>query len=59
MLQRSPTYILSLPGRDPIATRLHRLPSRLRYQIVRWKAILLAVATLPARAAPARVRDAG
>lgn len=45
MLQRSPTYILSLPGRDPVATRLHRLPSRLRYQIVRWKAILLAVAT--------------
>src|SRR3954452_9961136 len=33
MLQRSPTYILSLPGRDPIATRLHRLPSKLRYQI--------------------------
>jgi monooxygenase len=45
MLQRSPTYILSLPGRDPIATRLHWLPSKLRYSIVRWKAILLTVAT--------------
>ena len=45
MLQRSPTYILSLPGRDPIATRLKRLPTRISYPIVRWKAILLAVAT--------------
>lgn len=45
MLQRSPTYILSLPGRDPLATRLKRLPTRVSYPIVRWKAILLAVAT--------------
>ncbi|MDI6910735.1 NAD(P)/FAD-dependent oxidoreductase [Nocardioides sp.] len=45
MLQRSPTYILSLPGRDPLATRLRRLPPRVSYPIVRWKAILLAVAT--------------
>jgi monooxygenase len=42
MLQRSPTYVLSLPGRDPVATRLHWLPSKVRYQIVRWKAILVA-----------------
>ena len=45
MLQRSPTYILSLPGRDPVATRLKRLPTKVSYPIVRWKAILLAVAT--------------
>jgi monooxygenase len=45
MLQRSPSYILSLPGRDPLAARLRRLPARVRYPIVRWKAILLAVAT--------------
>ncbi|HYF71412.1 MAG TPA: NAD(P)/FAD-dependent oxidoreductase [Nocardioides sp.] len=45
MLQRSPTYILSLPGRDPLATRLKRLPTKVSYPIVRWKAILLAVAT--------------
>lgn len=45
MLQRSPAYILSLPGRDPIAKRLHWAPPKVRYQIVRWKAILLAVAT--------------
>lgn len=43
MLQRSPTYVLSLPGRDPVATRLRRLPSQLRYRIVRAKAILVAV----------------
>ena len=42
MLQRSPTYVLSLPGRDPVATRLRRLPSKARYRIVRWKAILQA-----------------
>lgn len=45
MLQRSPTYVLSLPGRDPIATRLGWLPSAVRYRIVRAKAILLAVLT--------------
>jgi cation diffusion facilitator CzcD-associated flavoprotein CzcO len=41
MLQRSPTYVLSLPARDPIARRLSRLPTRLRYRIVRWKQILV------------------
>ena len=45
MLQRSPTYVLSLPGRDPVATRLRRLPAGVRYRIVRAKAILLSVAT--------------
>ena len=44
MLQRSPTYVLSLPGRDPVATRLRWLPSAVRYRIVRAKAILVAVA---------------
>ena len=43
MLQRSPTYVLSLPGRDPLASRLTRLPERLRYRIVRAKAILVSV----------------
>jgi cation diffusion facilitator CzcD-associated flavoprotein CzcO len=43
MLQRSPTYVLSLPARDPVARRLSRLPLRLRYPIVRWKQILLAL----------------
>ncbi len=42
MLQRSPSYILSLPARDPIAGALGRLlPARLAYSAVRWKNILL------------------
>jgi monooxygenase len=42
MLQRSPTYIVSLPAEDPIASALRRyLPDRLVYSIVRWKNVLL------------------
>jgi monooxygenase len=38
MLQRSPTYLLSLPGRDPIADQLRRwLPERLAYSMTRAK----------------------
>jgi cation diffusion facilitator CzcD-associated flavoprotein CzcO len=38
MLQRSPTYMVSLPGVDPLATRLRRwLPSMAAYQAVRAK----------------------
>jgi monooxygenase len=38
MLQRSPSYVLSLPGSDPIADLLRRwLPARIAYPIVRWK----------------------
>ena len=38
MLQRSPTYIVSLPSRDRLADRLRDLvPARLAYLIVRWK----------------------
>jgi monooxygenase len=45
MLQRSPTYIASLPARDPIANRLRRfLPGRIVYSIVRWKNVLLQTA---------------
>jgi cation diffusion facilitator CzcD-associated flavoprotein CzcO len=43
MLQRSPTYILSAPGHDPIAQRLQRLPERIAYPVVRWKSILIAL----------------
>lgn len=58
MLQRSPSYVVSLPGRDPLATRLRRLPTRISYPIVRWKAILLAVATYQlAQRRPQVVRD--
>ena len=42
MLQRSPTYILALPARDPIADFLRRrLPARIAYPMVRWKNVLV------------------
>jgi monooxygenase len=42
MLQRSPSYVISLPARDPIADQLRRhLPPRIAYAIVRWKNVLL------------------
>ncbi len=42
MLQRSPTYVVSMPGEDAIANRLRRhLPARAAYAIVRWKNVLL------------------
>ncbi|MHB8491211.1 MAG: flavin-containing monooxygenase [Solirubrobacteraceae bacterium] len=44
MLQRSPTYILSLPAEDPLARRLRRrVPTRILYPLVRWKNVLLAM----------------
>jgi len=43
MLQRSPSYILSRPGRDRLASALGRLPTRLSYPVVRWANILLTV----------------
>jgi cation diffusion facilitator CzcD-associated flavoprotein CzcO len=42
MLQRTPSYILSLPGRDPLARALRkRLPATVVYRVVRWKNVLL------------------
>jgi monooxygenase len=42
MLQRSPSYVVSLPGRDPIADVLRRaLPPKVAYPIVRWKNVLI------------------
>jgi cation diffusion facilitator CzcD-associated flavoprotein CzcO len=41
MLQRSPTYVVSLPTEDGLANGLRRfLPERLAFGIARWKAIL-------------------
>lgn len=41
MLQRSPTYIVARPARDPVADWLRgRLPERLAYGLVRWKNVL-------------------
>jgi monooxygenase len=42
MLQRSPSYIVSLPGEDGFANFLRRvLPAKLAYSIVRWKNVLV------------------
>jgi cation diffusion facilitator CzcD-associated flavoprotein CzcO len=42
MLQRSPTYIASLPAEDRIAAKLRRhLPERAAYAAVRWKNVLI------------------
>jgi len=42
MLQRSPTYILSLPKEDPLAVLLLRIvPVGVAHRIVRWKNILV------------------
>jgi cation diffusion facilitator CzcD-associated flavoprotein CzcO len=42
MLQRSPSYVVTLPARDPLAELLRRaLPARFAYPVVRWKNVLL------------------
>jgi len=42
MLQRSPTYIVSMPGEDRVANWLRRrLPGGVAYAISRWKNVLL------------------
>jgi cation diffusion facilitator CzcD-associated flavoprotein CzcO len=42
MLQRTPSYIVSLPSRDPLADRLRqRLPAQRAYDVIRWKNVLL------------------
>jgi cation diffusion facilitator CzcD-associated flavoprotein CzcO len=58
MLQRSPSYIMTVPGEDPIAQGLRRvLPERATYTIVRWKNVALTTALYRAsRRWPDRVR---
>jgi cation diffusion facilitator CzcD-associated flavoprotein CzcO len=41
MLQRSPSYVVPRPRRDPLAVALRRLPARQRYWLVRWKNVLV------------------
>jgi cation diffusion facilitator CzcD-associated flavoprotein CzcO len=44
MLQRSPTYIVSLPARDRIANWLRRkLPERMAFALARWKNVLISM----------------
>jgi cation diffusion facilitator CzcD-associated flavoprotein CzcO len=58
MLQRSPSYVIALPARDPIAERLRRwLPETVVYPIVRWKNALMATVTFQlSRRRPQRVK---
>jgi cation diffusion facilitator CzcD-associated flavoprotein CzcO len=58
MLQRSPSYVMSLPGEDALAARLRRrLPPRVAHTTIRWKNVLItrAIYTL-SRRAPGRAR---
>jgi cyclohexanone monooxygenase len=59
MLQRSPTYLVSLPARDALAQRLRRwLPPMLAYRLVRTKNIGLGMLFFRfARRWPARARQ--
>ncbi|MEO7367580.1 MAG: NAD(P)/FAD-dependent oxidoreductase [Gemmatimonadaceae bacterium] len=42
MLQRSPTYVVTIPGKDKIATWLRKyLPDRTAYRLTRWKNVAL------------------
>jgi cation diffusion facilitator CzcD-associated flavoprotein CzcO len=59
MLQRSPTFILSLPDQDAIANGLRRfLPAKLAYGITRWKNVLLGMTFFQlCRRAPEFIRE--
>jgi cation diffusion facilitator CzcD-associated flavoprotein CzcO len=58
MLQRSPTYILSLPHHDPLADLIRRvLPQRAALRLVRWKNILISLGLYQlSQRAPDRMR---
>jgi cation diffusion facilitator CzcD-associated flavoprotein CzcO len=46
MLQRSPSYVVTLPAEDRIARLLQRLlPAKSAYALVRWKNVLLMMAS--------------
>jgi cation diffusion facilitator CzcD-associated flavoprotein CzcO len=46
MLQRSPTYVVAMPGEDPIAKAIRRvLPLKAAYALIRWKNVLLQMGT--------------
>jgi len=45
MLQRSPTWITTLPSEDPFARAVRRvLPTRAAFSVVRWKSVLQQIA---------------
>ncbi|RBQ06132.1 FAD-containing monooxygenase EthA [Micromonospora sp. LHW51205] len=58
MLQRSPTYVIALPSRDPFADAARRwLPPKSAYTVARWKNVALGVANFQlSRRAPGVVK---
>ncbi|HEX2263588.1 MAG TPA: NAD(P)/FAD-dependent oxidoreductase, partial [Pseudonocardiaceae bacterium] len=58
MLQRSPSYVLSLPATDAVADALRRrLPPKVAYPLIRWKNALLATLTFQlSRRAPGVIK---
>ncbi len=58
MLQRSPSYVVSLPAEDRIANVLRRaLPAKAAYAIARWKNVLRTMASFQlARRRPAAMK---
>jgi monooxygenase len=58
MLQRSPSYVFTLPEEDPLANALRRrIGDRLAYPIVRWKNVAIATLLYQAsRRAPRAMR---
>jgi monooxygenase len=58
MLQRSPSYVLAVPNRDPVAVLARRvLPERIAYSLVRWKNVMLAMGLFKlSRRAPALMK---
>ncbi|MGW5083236.1 flavin-containing monooxygenase [Micromonospora echinospora] len=58
MLQRSPTYVIALPSRDPFADVARRwLPPKAAYTVARWKNVALGVANFQlSRRAPGVVK---
>lgn len=59
MLQRSPSYVLAVPARDPLADLARRhLPERAAYSLIRWKNVLTAMALFKlSRRAPRAMRN--
>lgn len=42
MLQRSPSYVISVPGEDPVVPLVKKfLPAEASYELIRWKNIML------------------
>src|SRR5690349_13121804 len=59
MLQRSPTYILTVPAKDPVERLLSKfLPQRAKHRLMRWKNILVSFGIFQlARRAPGFTRN--